>query len=116
MMLRAIRLNPDMANVMVVTEDKNLEVSVHRLWDQGWAGMGVLGLLGRIWLWRSRHSSWKFLPSLMWCRDLRCALGIRAKDRGRIIMYTCNMGEELALSHLTSETWRSVEEMDAFLL
>lgn len=27
-MLRAVRLNPDMSNVMVVTEDENLEVPV----------------------------------------------------------------------------------------
>lgn len=43
-------------------------------------------------------------------------LSFRAKDRGRVIMYTCTMDEEQALSHLTSETWRSVGQMDVFLL
>ena len=73
-MPRAIRLNTDMSNVTVVSEEKNLEVQVvtllvHSVWAQGWAGMGVLGLLGRIWLWRSRHLSWKLLPSPTWCMD-----------------------------------------------
>jgi len=43
-------------------------------------------------------------------------LGSRAKDRSRVIIYICTMGEEQALSRLTSETLRSVGEIDDFLL
>lgn len=43
-------------------------------------------------------------------------LGVRAKDRGGVILYTRTTDEEQALSHLTSETLRSVGEMDVFLL
>lgn len=43
-------------------------------------------------------------------------LGIRAKDRGGVIMYTRTTDEEQDLSHLSSETLRSVGEMDVFLL
>lgn len=43
-------------------------------------------------------------------------LGIRAKDRGRVITYTRTMDEEQVLFHHTSETLRSVGEMDIFLL
>lgn len=49
-------------------------------------------------------------------RSLVKGLGSKARGTGRVIMYTCTMDEEQALSRLTSESLRSVGEMDVFLL